>query len=235
MDQASVIVQNTPRLAIYDMDRTVTVRGTYTPFLLFVGARMAPWRLVLAPLILIVMAGYGAKLISRKRLKEINMALLLGPRLSPHKIAPHIEAYADRVIATNLYAGARERIESDRAAGYRVALCTASYSLYVRAIAARLGIAPEDVIGTELKRDTAGDILAQIDGENCYDVAKLARIRAWIASLGHSREAVHLRCYSDHISDLPMLEMADEAFATTPSAPLRAVAVERGWRILDFN
>ena len=35
-------------LAIYDMDRTVTRRATYTPFLLHCALRRAPWRLLLA-------------------------------------------------------------------------------------------------------------------------------------------------------------------------------------------
>ena len=34
-------------LAIYDMDRTVTRRATYTPFLLHCALRRAPWRLLL--------------------------------------------------------------------------------------------------------------------------------------------------------------------------------------------
>ena len=139
------------KLAVYDMDRTVTVRGTYTPFLLFMARRMAPWRLLLAPLVIFVMGGYVLKLVSRKRLKEINMALLMGSHLSPQKLQPHIEAYADHVIAHNLHPGARQRIAADQAEGYRVALCTASYTLYVTAIAARIGIATDDVIGTELE------------------------------------------------------------------------------------
>ena len=36
-------------LAIYDMDRTVTRRATYTPFLLHCAVRRAPWRLLLLP------------------------------------------------------------------------------------------------------------------------------------------------------------------------------------------
>ena len=33
----------TPRpLVIYDLDRTITVAGTYTPFLLFAARRLAP-------------------------------------------------------------------------------------------------------------------------------------------------------------------------------------------------
>ena len=223
------------KLAIYDMDRTVTIRGTYTPFLLFVAARMAPWRLLLAPFVLLAMAGYAAKLVSRKRLKEINLALLLGTRLSPQRLAPHIEAYADRVVARNLYAKARARIVDDQAAGYRVALCTASYELYVHAIAARIGIAAEDVIGTRLVSAVDGTILAQIDGENCYDREKLPRIAQWMASIGVKREEAHLRCYSDHVSDAPMLDLADEAFATTPSPKLRALAEQRGWPVLDFR
>ena len=223
------------KLAIYDMDRTVTIRGTYTPFLLFVAARMAPWRLLLAPFALLAMAGYAAKLVSRKRLKEINLALLLGARLSPHRLAPHIEAYADRVVARNLYAKARARIVDDQAAGYRVALCTASYELYVHAIAARIGIAAEDVIGTRLVSAVDGAILAQIDGENCYDREKLPRIAQWMAKIGVRREDTHLRCYSDHVSDAPMLDLADEAFATTPSPKLRALAEQRGWPVLDFR
>ena len=35
-------------LAIYDMDRTVTRRATYTPFLLHCALRRAPWRLLFA-------------------------------------------------------------------------------------------------------------------------------------------------------------------------------------------
>ena len=34
----------TYRLAIYDMDRTVTRRATYTPFLIHCALRRAPWR-----------------------------------------------------------------------------------------------------------------------------------------------------------------------------------------------
>ncbi|HLL31270.1 MAG TPA: HAD-IB family hydrolase, partial [Allosphingosinicella sp.] len=32
------------RLAIYDMDRTITRRATYTPFLIHAATRLAPWR-----------------------------------------------------------------------------------------------------------------------------------------------------------------------------------------------
>lgn len=229
------MVEKMHKLAVYDMDRTVTVRGTYTPFLLFMARRIAPWRLLLTPLVIFAMIGYILKLISRKRLKEINMALLMGRALRPEMLQPHIEAYADHVMAHNLHPGAKQRIAADQDEGYRVALCTASYSLYVTSIAARVGIAAEDVIGTELETDAAGRIMPCIAGENCYDDAKIGRIQQWMQTLHVARDEAHMRAYSDHISDAPMLEMADEPFAANPSAKLRALAQSRGWPILDFS
>jgi hypothetical protein len=57
-------------LAIYDMDRTVTRTGTYTPFLLHCALRRRPWRLLLLPLVLLSMLAYVARLIDRAKLKD---------------------------------------------------------------------------------------------------------------------------------------------------------------------
>jgi hypothetical protein len=75
-------------LAIYDMDRTVTRRATYTPFLLHCAIRRAPWRLLFLPLVLLSMLAYAARLIDRARLKEINHRLLLGGRVHPGELEP---------------------------------------------------------------------------------------------------------------------------------------------------
>jgi Rrf2 family protein len=48
--------------AIYDMDRTVTRRATYTPFLIHCALRRAPWRLLLLPFVIVSMLAYVAKL-----------------------------------------------------------------------------------------------------------------------------------------------------------------------------
>jgi len=50
-------------LAIYDMDRTVTKRATYTPFLLHCALRRAPWRLLLVPFVVLSMLAYVLRLI----------------------------------------------------------------------------------------------------------------------------------------------------------------------------
>jgi HAD superfamily hydrolase (TIGR01490 family) len=221
------------RLAIYDMDRTITVHGTYTPFLLHVARAMAPWRLVLAPLVVLAMLAYVVKLISRKRLKEINQSLMIGHKVSMAKLAPHLESYADAVMRDNVRAGALTRVAADRAEGYTLVLATASYRLYVEAIARRLGF--DAVIATDHLTQGLPYVRAKIAGENCYDTGKLRMIQAWMRGQGIARADAHIRAYSDHVSDAPMLEFADEPFATNPHPPLARMASERGWPRFDWN
>ena len=80
-------------LAVYDMDRTVTRRATYTPFLLHCALRRAPWRLLLLPLVMASMLAYVARLIDRARLKEINHHLLLGRTIHPTDLKPLVESF----------------------------------------------------------------------------------------------------------------------------------------------
>src|SRR5690348_16509304 len=126
-------------LAVYDMDRTVTRRATYTSFLLHCALRRAPWRLLFLPIVAISMLAYVAKLIDRATLKEINHELLLGGKIHPRDLEPLVDSFADRQLASNIRPGARDAIARDKAQGRRLVLATASYRLYADAIAQRLG------------------------------------------------------------------------------------------------
>ena len=221
------------RLAIYDMDRTITRTGTYTPFLIHAALRLAPWRLLLLPVALLAMLLYALKVFDRARLKEINQALLIGCYVHQADLAPVAERFAERVVSLNTYPQALDQIAADRAAGRRVVLATASYRLYVEAIAKSLGI--NDVIATGSIIGLDARVSAKIDGENAYGPAKLRMIKAWMAKEAITRCDAHIRFYSDHVSDAPMLEWADEPFAATPSAKLRRLAERRGWPILDWG
>ena len=105
--------------------------------------------------------------------------------------------------------GARRAIAADRAAGRRLVMATASYRLYAAAIARRLGF--DDVIATETGIDAKGRIVARIDGANCYGPAKMDMILAWLQREGLERDAVHIRFYSDHVSDHHVHRWSDEA------------------------
>ncbi len=221
------------KLAIYDMDRTVTFSGTYTGFLIHVARAMAPWRLALFPCVVLLMLAYVLKLITRQRLKELNQALMIGSSVERAKLMPHIESYADKVMATNVRKGALAQIAQDRAEGYTLVLATASYRLYVEPIARRLGF--DAVIATDHLSQDLRYVRAKIAGENCYDTGKLRMIKAWMAAEAIDRSQTHIRAYSDHVSDAPMLEFADIPFASNPHKPLARLARMNGWSRVDWR
>ena len=221
------------RIAIYDMDKTVTRRATYNGFLMHMAWYKSPWRLVLVPFLPFGLLLYAVKFWDRSQLKQFAQTLLVGRKVPWVQFARHLERHADLVLGRNVYQEAKWRIDAEKAEGYRHVIATASYRLYVDAIASRLGF--EDVIATELATSDSGHVLARIDGHNCYDEAKLDRVKAWMAAEGLSREQCHIRAYSDHVSDAPLLSFADEAFATNPHPPLERLAREKGWQILDWR
>jgi HAD superfamily hydrolase (TIGR01490 family) len=220
-------------LAIYDMDRTVTRRATYTPFLLHCALHRAPWRLLFLPLVAGSMLAYVARLIDRAKLKEINHHLLLGSKIHSRELKPLVDSFAERQLATNIRPGARAAIARDHAEGRRLVLATASYRLYADAIAERLGF--DDVIGTGSVIGLDERVHAKIAGENCYGPAKMRMIADWVEASGLKGAHGHVRFYSDHVSDQPAFEWADEPVAVNPHGKLRRLAQERGWGIKDWG
>ena len=216
------------KLAIYDMDKTITQRATLMPFLFYACVRTKPWRLVLLPLVALASAAYGIKLIDRARLKEINLRLMLGRKMPLHVAG----GFARSTLAQNVCAGARTQIAADKAAGYQLVMATASCRFYAAEIAALLGF--DATIATENAALSDGSVLYKITGENCYDEAKLRAVKAWTVGQGIMRDDAHIRFYSDHVSDAPCLEYADEGFATNAHPPLREMAKARGWTVVDW-
>ncbi|TRW17268.1 HAD family hydrolase [Glacieibacterium frigidum] len=216
-------------LSIFDMDRTITRSGTWSPWLLFWAAREAPWRLALLPVAAVFGAAYLAKRVSRARLKELNQRLLMGDAVPRARVEAAARAFTARLLDRGVFPDALLRLEAERAAGRRVVLATASCEFYVRAIADALGVA--DVVATRSVWD--GDVLrARLAGPNCYGQAKRDMVEAWLAAEGLT--GAPIRFFSDHVSDVPMFELADEQVVTTPTPKLRAVAQARGWPIIDW-
>lgn len=220
-------------LAIYDMDKTITAAPTWTRFLVHAARAQAPWRLTLMPAVALAGIGYLLKRIDRGGLKQFSQSLLLGRSVDADGLAKVAERFADAELSHGVLHGAHEQIEADRAAGYRLVMATASHGYYASAIAQRLGF--DDVIATRAQRDGQGRILPLIEGHNCYGPEKLRMVRDWFASTGLQRQQAHVRAYSDHVSDAPLLEWADEGFAVNAHGPLKALAARRGWAMLNWR
>lgn len=219
-------------LSVFDLDRTLTILPTYTPFLLFAIRARAPWRALLLPLLLPVAILYALKLLPRCTMKQTMHRLALGAALPEREAARLADRFARHLIARGLYAEGVALIEAERHAGRRVILATAAPHFYTVALARRLGIA--DVVATASTwRD--GRLVPAIASANCYGSDKRHMVEAFLDQAGIARERAHIRFYSDHASDLPMFMLADEAIAVNPSATLRTIAAARGWPILDWR
>lgn len=219
------------QLAIYDMDRTITRRGTFTPFLIFAAKRRAPWRLVALPVWVMAMACHKAKLVARKPLKQFGIGLLVGRDIPAATMRDLADLYTAYTLANNIQPGALAQIAADRAAGWTLVMATAAPEFYATSIGKALGF--NAVIATHHLRTTSNGVSNRIDGENCYGSAKLAMIRAWLTENGHHPQST--RFYSDDLSDAPTLEWADEGIVVNADETLARVAQRRGWQMMDFT
>jgi len=219
-------------ISVFDVDRTLTIRPTYSAFLIFAIMRLAPWRLLLLPVLITVALAYVLKLVPRRKMKEVMHRLALGQRIDRQRIEPVAAAFVERLAAGGVYPQAHALVAADRADGRRLMLATAAQALYIAPLAERLAIA--DVVASHGRWD--GEVLcSDILDENCYGPAKRRMLDAWLASSGIARDEANIRFYSDHASDLPTFEWADEAVAVNPSPELRVIAAQRGWQVLDWR
>lgn len=235
-DKAIGVLHRVPfdpvKISVFDLDRTLTQKPTYTALLVFMAWHQARWRLLLAPVVMAAMLAYVAKLVGRRRLKEIEHALIIGkamPRANARILA---EKFADRLAADGFFADGKKRIASERAEGRRVIMATAANAFYVEALARRLGI--DEVVCT--RSTWQGETLTPaIDGDNCYGEAKREMVESHLEEQGLARADVHVRFFSDHVSDRPTFEWSDEPVAVNPSPKLRALAQKRRWPVLHWT
>ena len=214
------------KIAIYDLDRTITRIGTFTPFLIFATSR-AHWRKALLPFYFLAMPAYAAGLITRRTLKQWGFMLAVGRKTAPDRISELAFAYAEHVLTTNLNKHVTIQIAKDRAEGFVLVIATAAPEIYATEIGAGLGF--DHVLATRQSRWPDGDISHWIEGENCYGKAKLQAIEEWLPG---NRESFTIRFYSDHHTDIDVFDWCDEPIATNPNTKLQALAHQRGWRIM---
>lgn len=220
------------RIAIYDLDRTVVRKPTFTLFLLWAAWRVAPGRLLALPALLLLFVGVGMGLYDRDMFKPAALRIMLGRRIPAMRAADLARRFAAWRIPADVPPGAATAIAHDRAEGYRLLLATAAPEFYAGAIGAALGF--DDVIATRHLRDADGAWLPTIDGTNCYGLEKARRIAQWLADHAGAGPR-RLRFYSDHASDAPSFALADERYAVGRGGRIARQARAQGWTLVDFS
>ena len=127
---------------------------------------------------------------------------------------------------------ARRLLRQHQAAGDEVLIITATNEFVTRPIAQALGV--QQLLAMQLARDAQGWYTGEIDGIPTMREGKVRRMEQWLAERRLSWGDVESTFYSDSMNDVPLLEKVNHPVATNPDARLRALAHERGWRILDL-
>jgi HAD superfamily hydrolase (TIGR01490 family) len=220
------------RIAVYDLDRTVTRWPTYSHFLLRSAWRISPHRLLLAPLLPPLMLLYKARLFSRDRLKVLMWAVLLG-RADGARLDAAVAEFVSFTLRRNIRAGAPAQLREDRARGAMLVLATAAQEIYARPIAEALGF--DAVIATRAAVADDGRVgPALLDG-NVYGNAKLAALERFLSERSIARGDASITFYSDSASDRPVFAWCDAPVAVAPSRKLAQLAERSGWPVVDWG
>lgn len=190
------------RLALFDLDGTLTRGDTYRGFVLRLLARHpARWpRALLLPL---PVARYAFGLIDRGALKGAILRLLF-KGLSRERIAAFARSYAAAVVPAYLFPEALAALQGHLAAGDPVVVLSASPDLYVPEIGRLLGA--HETLCTPIRWD--GERLdGRLAGPNHRDREKTRVLRA----LREAHPGLPVIAYGNSTSDLDHMRQCEEA------------------------
>ena len=146
-------------------------------------------------------------------------------------IAAH-DRFMRAVVQKGIKKQALDLVQGHRDAGSELVIVTATNEFVTRPIAAAFGV--EHLIAVELARGADDWFTGEIKGTPSFREGKVARVETWLAGRGLGWDDVETTFYTDSMNDLALLEKATHPVATNPDERLRALAVARGWRILDL-
>lgn len=171
----------------YDFDKTIYKNDSSTEFFVYM-IFSRPYLLLFAPWFLIVLALYGMKLMSKKRVKECLFFFV--PWYS------NIDRIVDKFWSKNANKiqdwYAKQKADDD-------IVISASLSFIIKPVMEMLNI--KNWIATNYSVKTG-----KIYGDNCYGEAKKVEFDRLYK--GQNLEAF----YSDSLSDLPMMKVAEKAY-----------------------
>jgi HAD superfamily hydrolase (TIGR01490 family) len=138
-----------------------------------------------------------------------------------------------QIIRPAMHPQAIDLVREHQQRGDTVIIVTATNAFVTRPIAQAFGV--EHLIAIDLATDASGAPTGEIAGTPSFREGKIARVEQWLSERGLSWDQVgHSVFYSDSINDLPVLDRVKEPVATNPDDRLRAIALERGWRVLHL-
>jgi phosphatidylglycerophosphatase C len=214
------------RLAVFDLDGTLTRHDTFVPF---VGGLLArqPSRWIRLPLLLLPVLAYALRIFGRGELKGAILRLLFAgmPR---SRINAWAQEFAAGAVERRMFVQGPPTFGSHVDAGDHVVLMSASPDLYVPLIAGALGAS--ECICTPVRWD--GELLdGRLAGPNCRGEEK-ARI---LERLRQQHPGLQVIGYGNSGADVAHLVRCDEAVYVNASTRVRSRLERLGLRLVQWQ
>ncbi len=219
------------KLAIFDLDYTLTRQGTWGRF---------SWQLIqfrphiwIPFLVSALWAQYRYKKgrIPRVDVKRAMMRWSMKGRTKT-VLEAAAQKFADTEVPKKLRPGGLETLREYQNNGHPVVIISAAVDILVIAIAKKLGVT--HYMGTEMAWDDAGTVLMHFSSPNCYGEEKLVRFDAFLKQNPEFSGLPRIM-YSDSHSDIFLMRECEEAVAVHPSKKLKKLATEYGFPIANWN
>jgi HAD superfamily hydrolase (TIGR01490 family) len=218
-----------PGAAFFDLDRTLISRSSSLSLAPAFHRRGLLRRRdrTKAMLAQLVFVRYGAGTSRVGQTAESAMAFLKG---LPVDVMREIVAEAmGSAFKPHVYRDALDLVARHRERGERSFVVSAALQEIVDAVVLELGL--DGGLGSTAEVEDGrytGRLVRRLDGK-----AKAEMLVELAAAEGIELE--ESTAYSDSASDVPFLEAVGHPVAVNPDRKLRAVAAERGWRVLRFR
>ena len=200
--------RQTPTVAAFDFDGTLTNSGSVFPFLVSLRGPWPVLRAVLrfSPSLLRAAVEGGS---TADRAKERLFTRLLGG-LAVAEVERASAVFARRHLRRHLREDVRHRLEWHRRQGHHVVIVSASPQCYVAPAGAELGA--DGVVATRLAVGGGGLLTGGYEGKNCRGAEKYTRLVVYLRAQGLlSNNGTHpvLWAYGNSRGDLRLLDAAD--------------------------
>lgn len=190
------------KIAIFDFDKTIISKDSMFLFVWY-SVKRHPMTIIHLIRILWNTVLYKLKLIQVERVKSSYFYAIR------HMNESDLEQFYNTMLSPHFYQEALSELQSNKQQGYHNIVVTASPHAYVKYMMTLPFV--DEVIGTELVRQD-GQYTHHIQGNNCKGEEKVARIHAYLQTVGFHIDYEHSRAYSDSLCDMPIFKLVKNRF-----------------------
>ncbi len=213
--------------AVFDLDGTITSNDTYLSFLL-TYLKKNPGRLIYCWSLPFVVVTFKLGFKNNTWVKKRFLNAIMGG-ISRDDIKQFVNHFLKMTLEQKVKKKALQEIQRHKDLGHNLILATASFDFYSKELGEKLGF--DTVICTKSRWDKNDRLIGDIDGNNCYGIYKLEKVSHYIKD---NMAKTYSMLYTDHHSDLPLMEWVDEGIAINPTKKMREIAIANNFEIREW-